>query len=269
MKRRYLFGLPLTLPLFAQTPRPPGWRTSPIGYSDTPVIRGQKWKVHDIDRPRPEMVTPGTKPGDPPSDAIILFDGKDFSQWTQRGRNYSGEPRWKIENGYMECVGNTGTISTKEKFGDMQLHIEWASPAVIDGDSQWRGNSGVLLMSRYEIQVLDSWENPTYADGQAAAIYAQYPPMVNASRKPGEWQSYDIVFEAPKFEGETVVKPPFITVIHNGILVHHRREILGPMSHRQLPPLKAHEPELPLALQDHDTKPRFRNIWARRLKFDA
>lgn len=239
-------------------------RTAPLGYSDTPVLPGQKWKVHDIDRPRPRLVTPGAKPGDPPSDAIVLFDGKDLSKWRTRGRDGKEQPaRWKVENGYMEVSG--GTIYTTEKFGDCQLHVEWAAPAEIDGTSQWRGNSGVILMSNYEIQVLDSYDNPTYADGQAGAIYGQWPPLVNASRKPGEWQSFDIVFEAPKFDGEKLVKPAYVTVFHNGVLVHHRQEIIGRMAHRIISPYKAHGPEEPLALQDHDTKVRYRNIWIRRL----
>ena len=166
----------------------PNFRTSPTGYSDTPVLPGQKWKVHDIDRPRPAVVTPGAKLGDAPSDAIVLFDGKDLSKWEipsppPNRKKEGNKPRptaWKVENGYFEVAPGAGTIRTKEKFGDMQLHLEWASTPTIYGDSQWRGNSGVLIMSRYEIQVLDSDNNPTYADGQAGAIYGQWPPLVNA-----------------------------------------------------------------------------------------
>jgi hypothetical protein len=229
-------------------------RTAPLGYSDTPVLPGQKWKVHDIDRPRPRMVTPGATVGQPPSDAIVLFDGKDLSKWNGA---------WKIENGYMECT--KGPMVTKEKFGDIQLHLEWAAPAEIDGTSQWRGNSGILLMNVYEIQVLDSFNNPTYADGQAGSIYAQWPPLVNASRKPGEWQSYDIIFEAPKFEGGKLTKPAYVTVLHNGILLHHRKEIGGRMSHRVVGTYEPHGAEEPLGLQNHDTSVRYRNIWVRRL----
>ncbi|HXG34742.1 MAG TPA: DUF1080 domain-containing protein [Bryobacteraceae bacterium] len=245
-------------------------RTSPPGYEDTPVLPGQKWRVHDLHRPHPPVVAPGARAGDPPSDAIVLFDGKDLSQWVQRGRGVDRgklvSPRWKVENGYMEVVGGTGDLVTKEKFGDCQLHIEWAAPAEIDGSGQWRGNSGVLLMSRYEIQVLDSWENPTYADGQAGAIYGQWPPLVNPARKPGQWQSFDIVFEAPRFEGDQLVKPAYVTVFYNGVLVHHRQEIIGRMAHRRVGTYAPHGPEEPLALQDHDTKVRYRNIWIRRLK---
>lgn len=245
-------------------------RTSPLGYEDTPVLPGQKWRVHDLNRPRPPVVTPGARWGDPPSDAIVLFDGKDLSHWVQRGRGAEQgrlvPARWKVENGYVEVVGGTGDLITKEKFGDCQLHVEWAAPAEIDGSGQWRGNSGVLLMSRYEIQVLDSWENPTYADGQAGAIYGQWPPLVNPARRPGEWQSFDIVFEAPRFEGEKLVKPGYVTVFYNGVLVHHRQEIIGRMAHRRVGTYAPHGPEEPLALQDHDTKVRYRNIWIRKLK---
>lgn len=244
-------------------------RTSPTGYSDTPVLPNQRWKVHDIDRPRPRLVTPGAKPGDPPSDAIVLFDGKDLSQWVQRGRGANrgmvSAPKWKVENGYTEIVGETGDITTKEKFGDAQYHIEWASPAEIEGSSQWRGNSGILLMGRYEMQVLDSIDNPTYADGQAGSIYGQFPPLVNASRKRGEWQTYDLFFEAPRFEGGKLAKPAYVTLVHNGVLVHHKQEIQGQMAHRVYRPYEPHGPEEPLSLQDHDTRVRYRNIWVRRL----
>jgi hypothetical protein len=257
----------------ADTPKPDSkGRTSPTGYSDTPVLPNQKWRVHDIDRPRPRVVTPGTPssqgtPGRAPSDAIVLFDGNDLSKWVS-GKKRNGAaiaPEWKVENGYMEVTSDSGDLVSKEKFGDMQLHIEWASPAVIDGSSQWRGNSGVLLMSRYEIQVLDSYDNPTYADGQASAIYGQWPPLVNASRKPGEWQTYDIAFEAPHFDGGKLLKPAYVTVFHNGVLVHHHQEIIGRMAHKVVGTYASHAAEEPLALQNHDTKVRYRNIWVRRL----
>jgi hypothetical protein len=245
--------------------RPKG-RKSEIGYKDTAILPGQKWRVHDIDRPHPRLVTPGAQFGMPPSDAIVLFDGKDLSKWLMAKRGGAVvPPTWIVKDGYMEAPHNAGSIFTKEKFGDIQLHIEWAAPAEVDGTSQWRGNSGVLLMNRYEIQVLDSWNNPTYADGQAGAIYGQWPPLVNASRKPGEWQSYDIVFEAPKFEGEKLVKPAYATVFHNGVLLHHKKEIIGRMAHRVVGTYAPHGPEEPFGLQDHDTATRFRNIWVRRL----
>jgi len=170
-----------------------------------------------------------------------------------------------VENGYMEIVPGAGTIFTKETFGDMQLHIEFREPTEPSGTSQWRGNSGVLLMSRYEMQVLDSYDSPTYADGQAAAIYGQWPPMVNASRKPGEWQTFDIVFEAPRFEGEKLMKPAYVTLFHNGVVVHHHQEIIGRMAHRVVGTYAPHGPEEPLALQDHDVPVQYRNIWVRRI----
>jgi hypothetical protein len=257
MIHRRLFTLGVAgFPLLAQNPKP-SYRKSPVGYSDTPTLPGQKWRVHDIDRPIPHVVTPGTAPGSPPSDAIVLFDGKDLSKWLPS--------RWKVENGYVEAGGGSGDLVSKEKFGNAQLHVEWASPAEITGDSQWRGNSGVLLMHRYEIQVLDSYNNRTYADGQAAAIYGQWPPLVNASRPPGQWQTYDIVWEAPRFEGAKLAKPAYVTVFHNGVLAHHHQEVIGQMAHRIVKPYEPHQPEEPLALQDHDTPVRYRNIWVRRL----
>ncbi len=243
----------------------------PTGYTDTPFLPGDRWRVHDEARPRPRIVEPGTasspeRPGKPPSDAVVLFDGRDLSQWVQRLRGgMLAEPAWRVENGYMEVVPGTGSHLTKESFGDVQLHIEWATPAEPSGSSQARGNSGVLIMGLYEIQVLDSYENISYADGQAGAVYGQFPPLVNASRKPGEWQSYDIIFEAPRFDGDQLAKPAFVTVLHNGVLLHHRRELMGPMRPKRLTEYKAHEAELPLLLQAHGNPVRYRNIWARRL----
>lgn len=237
---------------------------SPVGYSDTPVLPDQKWKVHDIDRPRPRVITPASAPGQPPSDAIVLFNGKDTSAWTFRGRG-GKQGQWKVENGYMEIVPGQGTAVSKEKFGDAQFHIEWSAPTTPSGNSQWRANSGVLIMGLYEIQVLDSYNNPTYADGQAGSIYGQWPPLVNATAKPGEWNYYDIIFEAPKWEGGKMTKNPYVTVIHNGAVLHHRKKIIGPMAHRVVAPFKEHEAELPLAFQDHDVPVRYRNIWVRKL----
>ncbi len=242
--------------LVAQNAKP-DFRTSPLGYTDTPVLPGQKWRVHDIDRPHPAAVTPGATCGAPPSDAIVLFDGKDLSKW---------EPsKWKLGNGYVEVVGKTGDLVSKEKFGDAQIHVEWASPSEITGTSQWRGNSGILIMHRYEIQVLDSYNTPTYADGQAGAIYGEWPPLVNASRPPGQWQTYDILWEAPKFDGAKVLKPAYVTVIHNGVMLHHHKELIGEMVHRKVGVYKGHGAEEPLALQDHDTPVRYRNIWVRKI----
>ena len=246
----------------------------PTGYTDTPFLPGDRWRVHDDARPRPRIVEPGTAsqpnmPGKPPSDATVLFDGTDLSAWVQRGRGGKIlEPEWKVENGYFEVVPRTGGLRTKEKFGDVQLHIEWASPAEPKGSSQQRGNSGVLIMELYEVQILDSYENISYADGQAGAIYGQYPPLVNASRKPGEWQTYDIIFEAPRFDGDTLEKPAFVTVFHNGVLLHHRKEMMGPMRHRALTEYEPHAAKLPLLLQGHGNAVRYRNIWARPLDLD-
>ena len=276
-----LFSLVSALPFLALLANPAhAQQTSktvqdyPTGYTDTPFLPGGKWRVHDINRPRPRVVTPGTastqeQPGHPPSDAIVLFNGKDLSNWQARGRGAeqgkSVAPEWKVANGYIETVPKTGSIFTKEKLGDMQLHIEWATPKNIRAASQGRGNSGVLIMGLYEIQVLDSYTNVSYADGQAAAIYGQYPPLVNASRKPGEWQVYDIIFEAPRFKGDQLVRPAFATVFHNGVLAHHRQELMGPMRHKAVTRYEPHEAEGPLLLQSHGNPVRYRNIWARRL----
>lgn len=239
------------------------------GYTDTPQLPGQKWKVHDAARPRPRKVTPGLPllQENPPSDAIVLFDGKDLSQWTATGRGgVARTPGWKVENGYMEIVPRSGRLVTKEKFGDCQLHIEWMVPKGVDGAGQSRGNSGVELMGHYEIQILESNENQTYADGQAASIYGQWPPMLNATRPQGDWNVYDIYFEAPRFEGDKLTKPGYVTVVHNGILVHHHQEILGAAVHRRVAKYAPHGAEEPVSLQDHGQVVRYRNIWIRRLK---
>lgn len=263
MKKSFALAAAFAAALSAQSGKPDGAVT---GYTDTPVIPGQKWRVHDANRPKPPVVTPGARLGDPPSDAVVLFDGKDLSKWTFHPKKGNEPKPWKVEKGYFELVPGGGDAVTKEKFGDMQLHIEYMQLPGNKKLGQNRGNSGVLIMSRYEIQVLDSYQDPTYADGQAGAIYGQWPPMVNAIRKPGEWNAYDIIFEAPKWEGEKMVKPPYATVFFNGVLVHHRQELIGPMAHRVVAPFKPHGPEEPLALQDHNEFVRFRNVWARKLK---
>jgi hypothetical protein len=228
-----------------------------FGYTDTPILPGLPYRVHDPARPIPPVVTPSDYPGGAPSDAIVLFDGKDLSMWQS--------PAWKIENGYVEVAPGAGDLVTKDKFGDVQLHVEWASPAAVTGTSQGRGNSGVFLQGRYEVQVLDSYQNRTYADGQAAAIYGQWPPLVNAARKPGEWQTYDIVFEAPRFQGEKLTKPAYLTVFHNGVLVQLHREVMGPTQHRALAKYVPQPAEDSLKLQDHANLVRYRNIWIRRI----
>lgn len=254
--------------LAAQTPPPKV--SHDLGFDDTPMLPGLPYHVHDYNRPHPPVVAPSAVPGGAPSDAIVLFDGKDLSRWTSH-RSWitragsGGAPEWKVQDGYLEVVPKTGDLATVEKFGDVQLHIEWASPAEITGNSQARGNSGVLLMGRYEIQVLDCDNNPTYADGQAGAIYGQWPPLVNAVRKRGEWNSYDIVFEAPRFEGEKLVKPAYFTVFLNGVLLHNRKESMGPMVYRQVAHYTPQPAEDSLVLQNHGDKVRYRNIWIRRL----
>jgi len=238
---------------------------APVGYTDTPYLPDGKWRVHDLNRPHPRMVTPGATAGAPPSDAIVLLDGTSLSHWTGTKGGKPIEPGWRLENGYMECVPESTDLVTKEKFGDIQLHVEWTSPTKIEGESQDRGNSGVILMGRYEVQVLDSYENITYADGQAAAMYGQYPPLVNAVRKPGEWQTYDIVFEAPRFENGKLVKPAYLTLFHNGVLVHNHEAWLGTVEHRRVAHYTPHAAEEALTLQNHGTRVRYRNIWVRNI----
>ena len=227
-----------------------------------------RWKIHDMSRPRPAVIDPGTAstqqtPGQPPSDAIVLFDGKDLSKW----RSMDGTAtRWIVKDGYMEAVKGSGAVRTLQNFGDCQLHIEWATPLKVEGEGQGRGNSGVFLMGKYEVQVLDSYQNQTYADGQAAAIYGQHPPLVNACRKPGEWQIYDIIFHGPRFDeiGE-LIRPARMTILHNGVLVQDNVEVLGPTTWMQRLPYSAHRKKLPLSLQDHGNPVRYRNIWIREL----
>jgi hypothetical protein len=227
-----------------------------------------KWKIYDLDRPLPPVVTPGTfstqdSPGKPPSDAVVLFDGNNLSQWLDK----DGAPaKWKVEKGYIEVVPETGYIHTKNSFGDCQLHVEFSEPVPPKGESQERGNSGVFLMGTYEIQVLDSYDNKTYADGQAGAVYGQYPPLVNASRPPGQWQSYDIVFHGPRFtEDGKLIRPARVTVFHNGLLVQDNVQLTGPTAHGERPRYKPGPDKAPLALQDHGNPVRFRNIWIREL----
>jgi hypothetical protein len=222
-----------------------------------------QWPIHDENRPQPKVVDPGPA-GGPPADAIVLFDGKDLSRWcADKG---GGPAPWKVMDGAMVVTAGTGGIHTAEGFGDCQLHIEWASPSPAEGSGQDRGNSGVFLMGMYEVQVLDSYGNRTYPDGQAAAVYGQYPPLVNASRPPAQWQSYDIVFHAPRFdETGKMLRPARLTVLHNGVLVQDDVELTGPTAHKARPPYKAHPAKLPLGLQDHSHPVRYRNIWIREL----
>jgi hypothetical protein len=226
-----------------------------------------KWPIHDRTRPQPRVVTPGTgstqeQPGKAPSDAILLFDGKDLSKWES---DKGGSPAaWKVENGYFEVAKGTGGIRTKESFGDCQLHVEWMAPKPPVGEDQDRGNSGVFLMGKYEVQVLDSYQSQTYPDGQASALYGQYPPLVNANRPPGEWQMYDIVFFGPRFDKDgKLTKPAYVTVFLNGLLTQYNVELTGPTAHKARPPYEAHPEKLPIGLQDHNHPVRFRNLWVR------
>ncbi len=212
-------------------------------------------------KPVPAVVDPG-RHDHPPSDAIVLFDGKDLSEW--RGRD--GEAEWKVADGAMTVVPGTGSLTTKRGFGDVQLHVEWRTPAEIVGESQGRGNSGVFLMGLYEVQVLDSWQNPTYVNGQAASVYKQHVPLVNASRGPGEWQTYDIIFTAPRFDADGELEShATVTVLHNGVLVQNHVKLEGPTVFRGAPRYEAHADRLPLMLQDHRNHVSYRNIWIREL----
>ncbi len=235
----------------------------PTGYTDTPTLPGSRWKVHDDERPRPSVVQSGID-GSAPSDALVLFDGKNLNEW-QSGDGK--DAKWRLVNGAME-VNGTGSIRTRREFGDVQLHLEWASPKNVESNSQGRGNSGVFFLGRYEVQILDSYDNVSYADGQAAAMYGQHPPAVNVCRKPGEWQTFDILFEAPRFEGDSLQRPARATVIHNGVIVHHAREFLGLTTHRAIAQYQPHPVRGPLQLQDHGNPVRFRNVWIRELGSD-
>jgi len=239
-------------------------------YGDPPDDH-HPWCVHDRNRPQPAVVTPGTfstleQPGKPPSDAIILFDGTDLSKW--EADEGTGVPtKWIVKDGAMECVPKSGQIRTKDKLGDIQLHIEWAAPAKVQGDSQGRGNSGVFLMNTYELQVLDSFDNPTYFDGQAGSIYKQTPPQVNATRAPGTWNAYDVIWTAPRFNPEGTLKSPaFITALHNGVLILNHFQLKGDTPFNRAPQYKQHADRLPIRLQDHGNPMRFRNIWVREIK---
>jgi len=223
------------------------------------------WRAHDLNRPRPPVVTPGhaAEPVPPPSDAVVLFDGSGVAAW----RNAKGEPAgWVVRNGAMEAVPGAGYVFTRQEFGDVQLHIEWAAPTPPKDSGQGRGNSGVFLMGSYELQVLDSYQNDTYPDGQAGAAYGQYPPLVNASLPPGSWQSYDIVFRRPRFDSSGVLLAPArITALQNGVLIQDNVPFWGPTNWLQANPYVADAGHGPIALQDHGNPVRYRNIWVREL----
>jgi len=249
-------ALPLTLVAQpAPPPHPPHPGPLPLG--------------HDRTAPLPPVVKPGTAStpdhaGTAPSDAVVLFDGKDLSQWVAM----DGEPtKWVVRDNAMECVPGSGYIRTLRNFGECQLHLEFATPAKVEGSSQGRGNSGLFFGgTRYEVQVLDSYENKTYADGSCGSIYNQYPPLVNASRPPGEWQTYDILYTPPRFAPDGgVISRPRITAFHNGVLIHYNAELFGQTSWLNRPPLGEHPEKQPISLQDHGNPVRYRNIWVREL----
>ncbi len=234
-----------------------------FGFAGSLAAQEAKWKPEYTEywNNQPQVVTPGegTKP---PSDAIVLFDGKDLSQWTSAD---GSEAKWKVENGAVTVVPKTGTIQTKRVFGSCQLHIEWRTPAEVDPQKtgQGRGNSGIFLQSMYELQVLDTYNNPTYTNGGAGSIYKQSPPLVNVCRKPGEWQVYDIIYTAPVFNGKgDAVSPARITVLQNGVVVQNNTEIKGKTEYIGLPSYVPHG-RLPLVLQDHSNPVSYRNIWIR------
>jgi hypothetical protein len=211
---------------------------------------------------KPKKVTPGTNAGEAPSDAIIIFDGKDLSKWSTLA---GADAKWEVKDGAFTVVKGTGDIKTKQTFGDIQLHIEWRAPSEIVGEGQGRGNSGIFLQERYELQVLDSYESVTYSNGQAGSIYKQAIPLVNANRKPGEWQVYDVVYTAPKFgENGRVITPAAITVLHNGVLVQNHTNLTGPTEYQGLPVYQPHG-KASIKLQDHGNPVSYRNIWVREL----
>ena len=263
MRRGVTIGACLVL-LGVMTSRVTG-RQAPVGYDDTPMQPNGKWRVHDGRRPHPPVVAPNVvndRPIAAPSDAVVLLgSGNDLASWQMA----DGSPAtWTMKDGVLET--GKGALQTKRQFSDFQLHVEFATPAEVKGDSQQRGNSGVFLLGKFEIQVLDSYQNLTYADGQAAAMYGQHPPLVNASRRPGEWQTYDIVFTAPRFgAGSQLEKPAVVTVFHNGVLVHNRAEFTGPTRHKSILPYTPDMANGPITLQDHGNPVRYRNIWIREL----
>lgn len=231
-----------------------------FGYNDTPLLPGGNWHVHDGNRPQPRVVTPAAAPGGAPSDAVMLFDGSDLAGWQSvKG----GDAEWELIGDTMRVKPGTGDIRTKTCFGDCQLHVEFACPAEIKGEGQGRGNSGVFLMGLYEVQVLDGYQNPTYADGITASLYGEYPPLVNACSRPGDWNTYDILWTAPRFDGVNLVSPAYLTLMHNGVVVHNHVAVMSPTGHRDVYAYKAHAPTGPLKLQDHGDLVSFRNIWCR------
>jgi len=221
-------------------------------------------RLTEIWQPEPKIVSPGKTAADAPADAIVLFNGKDLAEW----QTEDGKPaKWKVEDNAVTVAKGTGVIKTKKAFGDCQLHVEWRTPAEVKGEGQGRGNSGIFLMGLYELQVLDSYNNRTYSNGQAGSIYKQTAPLANASRKPGEWQTYDIIFTAPRFNKDSSVKSQGrITVLHNGVLVQNNTAIWGATQYIGIATNTWHKEKEPIVLQDHGDAVSFRNIWIRELE---
>lgn len=227
------------------------------------VRMGGDPKLSEIYDPATTVIAPGKTNAEPPSDAIVLFDGKDFSNWIGIK---SKDVEWTLADGAMTVKRGAGPIKTKQSFGDCQLHIEWRTPAEVKGEGQGRGNSGIFLMGRYELQILDSYNNKTYSNGQAGSIYKQLVPLVNASRGPGEWQSYDVIFTAPRFSENGVLQSQArITVLHNGVLIQNNAAIWGGTEYIGIANYKSHGSKEPISLQDHGDPVSFRNIWIRPL----
>lgn len=241
------------------------------GFYGDPPDATHPWAIHDMNRPQPPRVEPGTfssqeVPGKPPADAIVLFDGTDSAivNWVS-DKTPSEATKWEVKDGALQCVPGSGYVRSKLEFGDCQLHIEWSAPSKVEGDSQGRGNSGVFLMGQVEVQVLDNYENPTYADGFAGSVYGVNPPMANPLRKPGEWQTYDIVFRRPVFKGGQMVDPGYLTVFVNGVLVQDHTPLEGGGGHKARSKARPFPDKGPLKLQDHGNPVRYRNIWYRPL----
>ncbi|GAB3647751.1 DUF1080 domain-containing protein [Echinicola sediminis] len=218
----------------------------------------------EVWKPEPRKVSPGEENHLAPSDAIVLFDGSDLGAW--KSLKTKGAAEWTVNDGFFTVKPGTGDIATKEKFGDVQVHIEWKAPDVVKGEGQGRGNSGLFFMERYEVQILDSYDNRTYSNGQAASLYKEGIPLVNAMRSPQEWNTYDVFFTAPRFnEDGIVITPAYVTVIHNGVLVQNHYEVKGTTAYVGVHKYEPHEAELPIKLQDHGNLVNFRNIWVRKL----
>ncbi|HBC77542.1 MAG TPA: DUF1080 domain-containing protein [Bacteroidales bacterium] len=264
MKKTAIFVLMLLPSIFCIAQEQP--RTAPPAQQNQVYPARMTPQMTEFFEPEVKIIQPAVQPGMPPSDAIVLFNGKDVNKEWEDSR---GNPtKWIVQDGDLVCVKGSGVIQTKRKFNDFQLHIEWKAPSEVKGDGQGRGNSGVYLQGLYEVQVLDSYDNKTYRQGQAGALYKQYAPLVNASRKPGEWQTYDIIYTAPRFGADSTIyfTPPRVTVLHNGVLIQNNVSLRGPTLYVGIPEysVKKHGAG-PIVLQDHGNPVAYRNIWIREL----